>query len=188
MIRACLASTSGATEWAIIKKPDRLEPHLARQPEMLLGHVGLGAVGGNPDDGHPEIPRGLDVVLGSQSGQHQGGDLGPCCRFDRGPHELAFVDLREAVVEGAAAEPVPVGDLNHRDTRRVQGAHHRTHIRLRELVTLGVRSIPQRGVGDAHVEFVGEGHAQLPTLDSRCRPISSPTRAAAAVMMSRFPA
>ena len=76
--------------------------------------------------------------------------------------------------EALAAQAVPVGHLDHRDARRVQGRDHRRDLVDGELVAFGVRAVAQRGVGDPDVG----GHLAS----------SSPTRHAAAVMMSRFPA
>ena len=58
------------------QKPDRLQAEVSRQPEVLDGHVGLGAVGGDAAD-RPAVVLGLlDVLLGAHPGQHQKRDPG----------------------------------------------------------------------------------------------------------------
>ena len=80
-------------------------------------------------------------------------------------HQLAFVGVGEAVVEGTAPEPVAVGDLDDRDTRPRPGRPHRRRTSVDgELVALGVRSVAQRGVGNANVEFARSMACSLPTL------------------------
>ena len=176
------------------QEPDGFQPQLAGQTEVLDRHVGLGAVGGDPAD-RPAVVLGLfDVLLGAHAGQHQEGDLGLVGGLGGELDQLLLGRLGEAVVERRAAQTVAVGDLDHRHTRGVQGGHDGADLVLGELVTLVVRPVPQRGVGDPDVpdrveEDVGT-HACAPpaVADRDSLAISSPTLVAAAVMMSRLPA
>ena len=84
-------------------------------------------------------------------------------------------------------------DLDDLDPGAVEGGHDRAHLRLGEPVPHGVRPVPEGRVGDPHVPALVRAavraraaarvHAVTLAIAS-----SSPTRAAAAVMMSRFPA
>ena len=62
--------------WLIIRKPTVSRPSSRASPKCWIGHVGLGAVGGDPADRAAVVLRLLDVVLGADAGQHQEGDLG----------------------------------------------------------------------------------------------------------------
>ena len=68
------ASTSGRWEWAIIRKPTVSRPSSPGETEVLDGDVGLGAVGGDPDDGDAEVGAGLDVDLRAEAREDERGD------------------------------------------------------------------------------------------------------------------
>ena len=193
-MRACLASSSGVVEWLIIRKPDGLEAELAGEPEVLARDVGLGAVRGDPADLAAGVLGRADVVLGAEAGQHEEGDLGLLGRLHRGADQVELGRVAEAVVERRAAEAVAVGDLDDRHAGVVEGGHDVDDVLGRELVALGVRAVAQRRVGDAQVErrrcrasgrSLGTGMLRPPPVAAAR---TSPTRAAAAVMMSRLPA
>ena len=87
-----------------------------------------------------------------------------------------------------------MGDLDDRDAGVVERLDDVVHLLRGELVPLVVRAVAQAGVGEAEVEVVAptpvervevRGHHLLPSSE---RAMFSPTRAAAAVMMSRLPA
>jgi hypothetical protein len=147
---------------------------------VLLGDVGLGAVGG--DAGHPRAPlvHLAQVVGHPDAGQQQHGDAGAADgRGGRGD-QLAVVGPGETVVERRAAEPVAVADLDDGHAGRVEAAGDLGDLLGGELVRQRVRAVAQGGVGQA------EGaHPPAPALAS-ARAV--PTRTAAAVMMSRLPA
>src|SRR5205823_1841340 len=106
----------------------------------------------------------------------------------------------------APAKAVAMGDLDDLDARPVQRVRGGAHLLLGELVGHRVAAVAQGGVGDAdvvadlrHVSSstrpslgirrragvaarIRLSHAELPAFAAA---ISSPTRAAAAVMMSR---
>ncbi len=75
-----------------------------------------------------------------------------------------------------------MGNLDDLDAGRVQGVHGGPDLLLGELVRHGVAAVAQGGVGDAQVV------AHAGTSAARRSPMTSPTWAAADVMMSRLPA
>jgi len=80
-----------------------------------------------------------------------------------------------------------VRHLDDLDARGVEALHHRDDLVLGVLVGDGVRSVAERGVDEPEVaaRLDGRGgHAGTPSCDA----MASPTRTAAAVMMSRLPA
>ncbi len=74
--------------------------------------------------------------------------------------------------------------MPHRDTRLVERPDRVDDLLGGEAVAHRVRAVPQSGVGDAQLA----SHAACPFLVMRSAAIRSPTRVAAAVMMSRLPA
>ena len=79
-----------------------------------------------------------------------------------------------------------MGHLDHLDAGAVERAHRVAHLLLGEAVGHRVAAVAQGRVDDPDVVLqLGAGHAGTSCF---ARAISSPTRAAAAVMMSRFPA
>ena len=143
------------------QEADGLQAELAREPEVLLGDVGLGAVGGDPADHAAVVLGGADVVLGADAGQHQEGDLRVLRRLRGDLDELLLGGVREAVVEARPAEPVAVGHLEHRHTGLVERGDHRAHLVAGELVPLVVRPVAQAGVGQADVEVVAPRPVEL---------------------------
>ena len=133
------------------QEADGLQAEFAGQPEVLDGHVGLGAVGGDAADRAAVVLRLFDVLFGADAGQHQERDLGFLgglgCELD----QLLLRRLGEAVVEARPAEPVAVGDLDDRHTRGVERRDDGVHFVLGELVTLVVRPVAQRRVGHPDV-------------------------------------
>ena len=79
------------------------------------------------------------------------------------------------------AEPVAVGDLDHLHASSVEAFDDLDHVFCVVLMADGVRAVAQSRVDET---VVGGGHALTP----RCSAMASPTRMAAAVMMSRLPA
>src|SRR5207302_1723694 len=124
------------------------------------------------------------VVLGADAGDEEHRDLGLGGLLDAGRDQLDLVDPGEAVVERRPAQAVAVGDLDDLDAGRVQGVHGGADLLLGELVRHRVAAVAQGRVGDP--ELPGLGHAV--TLSARRWPMTSPTWAAAEVMMSRLPA
>ena len=148
------------------QEPDGFQAELAGQPEVLDGHVGLGAVGGDPADRAAVVLRLLDVLLGADTGQHQERDLGFLGRLGRELDQFLLRGFGEPVVEARPAEPVAVGDLDDRHARGVERRDDGVHFVLGELVTLVVRPVAQRRVGHPDVphrveEDVG-AHAWAP--------------------------
>ena len=63
----------------------RPSPCRVRGPRRSAGgHVGLGAVGGDPGDRRARVVRLAQIVHGADAGQQQHGDLGPRGLVDRG--------------------------------------------------------------------------------------------------------
>ena len=120
-----------------------------------------------------------------------------CCRLvDGGRDQLDVVDGAEAVVEARATEPVTVSDLDDLDPGAVQRVDDRAHLLLGEAVGHRMAAVAEGGVGDPDPRLRGRPaatasgmlvivvHALAPTFFCAIR---LPTRAAAAVMMSRLP-
>lgn len=175
------------------QEADGLQPEFAGQAEVLDGHVGLGAVRGDPADRAAVVLGLLDVLLGAHPGQHQEGDLGVLGGLGGQLDQLLLGGLGEPVVEARAAQPVAVGDLDDRHPRGVQGRDDGLHLVLGELVALVVAAVAQRRVGQPDVpnrveEDIGSHCAPPAVVASVSLAISSPTLVAAAVMMSRLPA
>ena len=120
------------------QEPDSLQAELAGQTEVLDGHVGLGAVSGDPADRAAVVLRLLDVLLGAHTGQHQERDLGFLGRLGGQLDQFLFGRLGEAVVEARPAQPVAVGDLDDGHARGVQRRDDRADFVLGELVALVV--------------------------------------------------
>jgi hypothetical protein len=80
---ACLTSPSGLFMCAIIRKPTVSMPSL-RAADVLLGDIGLGAVGGHADRVHAQSVRHLQVVDRADAGQQQRRDLGLLHQRDHG--------------------------------------------------------------------------------------------------------
>src|SRR5215510_5366816 len=80
-------------------------------------------------------------------------------------------------------------DFHHRDSGLIEGSRDRDHLLHGELMPHDVRSVAQRNV--ANPEFTAHAVSSTPrrarAAGESLRAISSPTRTAAAVMMSRFP-
>jgi hypothetical protein len=168
------------------QEPDGLHAEFAGGSELLHGDVRFGPVGRDAGDGRADLVGVPQVLDGAEPGQEQDGDLGVLRLFHRGGDEVELADAGEAVVEAGPAEPVAVGDLDDFDVAAVQRVDHGADLPFGELVGYGVRAVAQSGVGEAHV---GRGHALAPSRRPvRCSAMRSVTWAAAAVMMSRFPA
>jgi hypothetical protein len=164
------------------EEADRGHAELPGQGEVLGGDVGLGAMRGDPHERRPEVAGPAQVALGPDARQQQDGHAACREHFDGGSDEGLLVDQRPAVVERRAAQPVAVADLDVGDPGFVQRGGHRLDVVDRELVRLGVAAVSQGRVDDHDTR-----HQPTP---SRwlLRASSSPTRVAAAVMMSRLPA
>jgi hypothetical protein len=163
------------------QESDGLHAHLPGGGEVLEGHVGLGAVGGDPGDRGAGIAGAAQVLDRPDPGQQQNGDLGVAGLVHRRGDQLDVVDGGEPVVERRAAKAVAVGDLDDLNAGRVQGVHDPAYLLLGEPVRHRVTAVAERGVGDSNA--LRGGHAVTFRLAS-----CSPVRAAAAVMMSRLPA
>ena len=171
----------GAGQMRHHQEPDGGHAEVAGQAEVLWGDVGLGAVRRHPDELGAEVLGPGEVVLGADAGQEQHGQPAGGQHVGGGGDELQLVDQRQAVVERRAAEAVAVADLHPGDAGAVEGGGHRPHVLHGEAVPLGVAAVPQGGIDD------GDPAHATPSSNG-VRASCSPTRVAAAVMMSRLPA
>src|SRR5690606_4357844 len=90
----------------------------------------------------------------------------------------------EAVGDGGAGQAVAVGHLDGVDAGVVERGDDALDVGDGVLVPDGVAAVAQGHVGDEDLP----GHVQTPTVWSRRSATSDAARAAAEVMMSRFPA
>jgi hypothetical protein len=138
----------------------------------------------HPGDPGTDRMRLAQVVHGADARYQQDGDRRLRRLLNRRGDQVDLVGVAEPVVERGAAQAVPVGHLDHLDTGSVERVHGRPDLSLGELVRHRMTAVAQGGVGDPH-RTGGSAHAVTLALS---RATSSPTRAAAAVMMSRLPA
>jgi hypothetical protein len=192
----CLVGQLGRSDSvAEHQEPHGFHAEVAGGSEMLHCDVRFGAVGRDAGDGRADLVGMPQVLDGPESGQEQDGDLGGLRFLRRGGDEVELADAGEAVVEAGPAEPVAVGDLDDLDVTFVQRVDDGADLLFGELVGHGVRAVAQRGVGEAdagafdvNLQREGRVHALAPCrCVVRCSAMRSPTWAAAAVMMSRFP-
>ncbi len=194
MMRAWAASFSGGMVWLIIRNPTVSRPSSRASPKCWMDTSASVQWVAIRQIDPPLFCASLMSSLVPTPGQHQERDLGLLGGLGRELDQLLLGRLGEAVVEARPAEPVAVGHLDDRHAGGVQRRDDGVHFLLGELVTLVVRPVAQRRVGDADVphrieEDVG-AHALglLRALAAVSLAISSPTLVAAAVMMSRLPA
>jgi len=128
------------------QEPDRLHAEIAGGPEMLHGHVGLGAVRRYPGDRRAHFAGVPQVLDGAEAGQQQHGDPGLPRFADGGGDEVELIDAGEPVIEAGPAETVAMADLDDRHVAAVQGMHDGAYLLLGELVRHGMGAIAQRGV------------------------------------------
>ena len=152
-----LHQTLGAVHVGHHQEADGVHVELARVGDVLLAHVGLGAVRRHADGVHAQAVRHLQVVDGADAGQQQGRDLGLLHQRDHGAQVLLVGVGREAVVDAGAAQAVAVGHLDQRHTGGIQAAGDALHLVERHQVALGVHPVAQGHVvqGDfgAHVNL-----------------------------------
>jgi hypothetical protein len=195
------------------QEPDSLHAKIPRQPEVLDRHVRLCAVRRDPGYRSASLARAAQVIHGADARNEQDGDRRLPRLLHAGPDEVQLVLAREAVIERRAAKTVAVRHLDDGHAGRVQRVHRRADLLGRELVRHRVTAVPQRGVSDAYLAasavqvVAAQPVAAQPVADEaghavtapvvvapvaacaarRCA-MTSPTLAAAAVMMSRLPA
>src|SRR5690242_16424623 len=97
--------------------------------------------------------------------------------------------MRETVLDRRTGQSVPVRDLDDGNAGFVQRLGDRAHLGARELVAHRMRAIAQAAIGDAWsfaMPCCAHALTSFP-LSKRCA-MTSPTRLAAEVMISRLPA
>jgi len=170
------------------QEADRLVAEIVGSREVLDGDVRLCAVGGDARDGRSGSVSSAQILDRADTREQQNGDLRPA-RFVHGRgDQRQLVRARETVVERRATQPVAVGHLDDLDTSRVERMDHGSDLTLVELVLHGMAAIAQRRVGDTYLRLVLSGYRAHAVTSAARVASSSPTRAAAAVMMSRLPA
>lgn len=132
------------------EEADGIHVELAGHGDVLLGDIGLGAVGGDTDGVDAEFARHLEVIDGANARQQQGRDLGLLHLGNDGA-EVFFVGMgREAVVDRGTTEAVAVGDFDQRDAGFVEAGGDADHLVEGHQVTLGMHAIPQGHVVDGN--------------------------------------
>jgi hypothetical protein len=125
------------------QEADGIHAQLARQGDVLFGHVGFGAVRGDANGAHAEIVRHAQVIDGTDAGQQQRGHLGALHQRNHRA-EIFLVGMRgKAVVDRRAAEAIAVGDFDQRHAGFVQSAGDGAHLVERHLVALGMHAVAQ---------------------------------------------
>ncbi len=130
------------------QEADGLHAEVAGKPEMLDGHVGLGAMRGDPGDASTDVARSAKIVLGADARHQENGDRGLGGLLDTCPDQGQLVLAGEAVVERRAAQPVPVRYLDDGHAGSVQRVHGGADLGLGELVRHRVAAVAQRRIGD----------------------------------------
>ncbi|MNE55858.1 hypothetical protein D3C80_1507230 [compost metagenome] len=128
------------------QEADGVDAHLGGHADVLLGDVGLGAVGGDADGRHAAVHRHLQVVDRADARQQQGGHLGLLELRDHRAEVFLVAVRREAVVDRTTAQAVAVGDLDQRHAGGVEALGHGDHLLEADLVALGVHAVAQAHV------------------------------------------
>jgi hypothetical protein len=140
----------GAVHVGHHQKADGVHVELSGQGDVLFGHIGLGAVGGDADGVHPQVAGHAQVIDGADAGQQQGRDLGLLHARDDGAQVFLVGVGREAVVHRAAPQAVAVGDFDQRHAGCVEPGGDADHLIEGHEVTLGVHAVPQGHVVDGN--------------------------------------
>ena len=168
------------------EKADGFQAQFLGQAEVLFGNVGFGALGRDPHNACAPAGRFAQILLRADAGDQQNGDLRPGTGSAGLRDQVPFVDSREAVLHGRAAQSVTVRDFNHRNPGLVERPGHGPHMVDSELMAHGMGAVAQAAVGDA-----GRLHdlaAATADAQRRSSAMAWATRQADAVMMSRLPA
>ena len=116
--------------------------------DVLLGNVGLGAVGRHADGGDAQLMGHLQMVDGADARQQQRRDFGLLHQRDHGREVFLVAMRREAIVDRSTTQAVAVGDFDQRHAGRIQALGDALHLLQADLVTLGVHAVAQ-----AHVVY-----------------------------------
>ena len=163
---------------------------LALRPlDWLLGAVGFGAVHRNPHGADAGVDGALKFGEGGDAGHVQGGDVGVFDGADRGADVFGVGGCGLAILDGRRAQSDAVRHLDGRHTGPVESGGDGGDVVGGELVRHAGHAVTQRCVDQGH--RLGRidvgGHCAAP-VTRFCWAITSATRVAAAVMMSRLPA
>ena len=182
------------------QEADCVHSELAAKADMLFGHIRLGAMGRDVDAASAAVGGHAQLVERADAGhvQHRNNRiLHPrcdCC-------DVFLVAVQASpVVERGAAETITMRHLQQRDARLVQAGGNVDHLFQRDLVTHRMHPVAQAHVVEldlaaANLGFIGH---QAASVSGMATGTNDPSRilranisavcAAAAVMMSRFPA
>ena len=128
------------------QKAHRVQFQLARQANVLFGHIRLSAVGGDADDADAAVPGHVQMLHGAYAGQQQGGNRGV---FHARRHRLQVFLVGgggKAVIDGSPPQPIAVGDFDEGNAGLVQGAGETDHLLHADLVGFGVHAVAQAHV------------------------------------------
>ena len=128
------------------EEADGVESELARERDVLLGDVRLGAMRGDADGGDAAVLREVQVLDRADTGQQQRRDLGSGELRDHTAQVLLVAVRRESVVDRGAAQAVAVSDLDQRHTGGVERGRHRHHLFERDAMRLRVHAVAQAHV------------------------------------------
>ncbi len=166
-----------------------LHAELARETDVLLRNIGLGAMRRDAHHLGAEVARSFEVITRADSRQQQDRQLRVLQDRARGANQIEFIDARHSILNGRSAEPVAMRDLDHMHAGLVESARDRGDLLASELMANDVRAIAQRDIANfellIHTRSVAAPFRDL--RPARLRAVSSPTRTAAAVIMSRLP-
>ncbi len=158
------------------QETDRIHAHFAGQRDMLGGDVGLGAMGGDAHRAHAEIVGALEILLGADARQQQGGEAGAGQLLGDGGDPFLVGVGAEAVIEAGPRQAVAMRDLDRIDPGRIEGARDGAYRIQPVLMADGVHAVAQGDILD--IELL---HAATPSASF------SAVARAAEVMMSRLP-
>ena len=167
-----------------------IHAELARELDVLLRDVGLGAVGRDAHRPRARLVGLAQVVNRPDPGKQERGELRMLQGIGGGGDVVEVGFLREAVIERHAGQAVAVGDLHGIDPGLVERPAYRDDMIEPVLVADRMHAVAQRHVLDVYPALGVDGHDRSPAQPaaSRRSMTRSPVRSAAEVMMSRLPA
>ncbi|MCY1442278.1 hypothetical protein D9M71_586420 [compost metagenome] len=163
------------------QEADGIQAHLAGHADVLLGDVGLGAVGRHANGGYAAAVGHLQVLDRADAGQQQRRYLGLLELRNHRLKIFAVAVRREAIVDGRAAQAVAMGDFDQRHAGGVEAGGHRNHLLQADLVALGMHAVAQahivqsdflalqvHGILLSEPAVAGRPYGLLPRTSRRC--------------------
>ena len=167
------------------QETDGVHAQFAGVFDVLLRHVGLGAMGGDAHHPGAGVVGRLQVMHRADAGQQQRGDLGVADHIGGGFDPFQIGVRGEAIVEARTLQAIAVGDFDRVDLGLVQGAGDVLHVLQRILMAHRMAAVAQGHVGDVEFSCRSCRSPQACCIDCAMR---SAVAKAAEVMMSRLPA